>query len=66
MKWLNYNDLSKSQKETSLDLRFWTQYEKKIYDVLTPNGLKLLFKSKVMVGEKMFNELKNRKSHSNF
>ncbi|MCE6056802.1 hypothetical protein J7889_04535 [Mycoplasmopsis agalactiae] len=61
MKWLNYNDLSKSQKETSLDLRFWTQYEKKIYDVLTPNGLKLLFKSKVMVGEKMFNELKNRK-----
>ncbi|UOE64110.1 hypothetical protein MbovBow_04160 [Mycoplasmopsis bovis] len=49
MKWLSYNDLSKSQKETSLDLRFWTHYEKKIYDVLTPDGLKLLFNKKVLV-----------------
>ncbi|ENY68811.1 Hypothetical protein MAU_2960 [Metamycoplasma auris 15026] len=61
MKWLNYDDLSKLQKEASLDLRFWSNYEKKIYDVLTPSGLKLLFKAKVAVGEKMFNELKNRK-----
>ncbi|MCE6090778.1 hypothetical protein J7894_01655 [Mycoplasmopsis agalactiae] len=49
------------KKKPVITLGFLRKYNKKKYNKLTEKALEILFKSKIMIGEKMYKELKERK-----
>ncbi|NEU03206.1 hypothetical protein G3563_30265, partial [Escherichia coli] len=51
----------KKKEKPVVTLGFLRKYNKKKYNKLTEKALKILFKSKIMIGEKMYKELKERK-----
>ncbi|WP_226088691.1 MAGa4850 family ICE element protein [Mycoplasmopsis bovis] len=53
--------LLKKKEKPVVTIAFLRKYNKKKYNKLTEEALKILFKSKLIIGEKMYKELKERK-----
>uniref|UniRef100_UPI003D282D17 MAGa4850 family ICE element protein n=1 Tax=Mycoplasmopsis bovis TaxID=28903 RepID=UPI003D282D17 len=53
--------LLKKKEKPVVTIAFLRKYTKKKYNKLTEEALKILFKSKLIIGEKMYKELKERK-----
>ncbi|EIN15487.1 Hypothetical protein MAGb_0150 [Mycoplasmopsis agalactiae 14628] len=55
------NLLLKKKEKPIVTISFLRKYNKKKYNKLTEEALEILFKSKIIIGEKMYKELKERK-----